>query len=276
MTISLQPNVIDAFDAHCHLDLPAFDGDREAAWERARALGVRGALIPAVHPEGWSRAIASHRPGERWIALGVHPYALPALSDEATRDALDRLAGALRAGRDAVVAVGECGLDATLDPSRASMARQRAVLEAQIEVARSLDLPLVLHLRRAHEEALETLGAQRLSSQAGMVHGFSGSAELARRYLALGLSLSFGGAITRATARRPLESLRATPPERLLIETDAPDQLPSGIERASRRCEPADLRAVLERAALHLGVDAASLASRTARNARALFGLAGG
>lgn len=262
---------MSAFDAHCHLDLPAFDGDRDAVWARAVAAGVTQALIPAVRPADWPRALASHLPGARWVALGVHPYALPDLDDGALRDALDALPGAVRARRDAVVAVGECGLDGALDPSRAPLARQRGALAAHVEVARSLDLPLVLHVRNAHQDALEVLGAQPLPSRPGMVHSFSGGADLARRYLALGLSLSFGGAVTREGARRPVASLRATPRARLLLETDAPDQLPAGIERGSRRCEPADLAAVLARAASLLGQPVEDLARDTSRNARALF-----
>lgn len=264
---------MSAFDAHCHLDLPAFDPDRDVVWARAVAAGVTQALVPAVRPADWPRTLAAHLPGARWVALGVHPYALPDLDDRAVRDALDALPSAVSARRDAVVAVGECGLDGAIDLSRAPLARQRAVLEAHVEVARALDLPLVLHVRSAHQDALEVLGAQALSRRPGMVHSFSGGAELARRYLALGLSLSYGGAVTREGARRPVASLRATPRERLLFETDAPDQLPAGIARASRRCEPADLAAVLARAATLLGQPVEDLADGTARNARALFGV---
>jgi TatD DNase family protein len=261
----------DAFDTHCHLDLADFDEDREAVWARATTAGVTRALIPAVGPADWPRTLAALRHGARYAALGIHPCALPALSDEAVRDGLDALAQTARAHAGAVVAIGECGLDGALDLSLAPWERQRAALAAQIEVAVALDLPLVLHVYKAHEQALEALAAQRLPSRGGVVHSFSGSAELARAYLGLGLHLSFGGGLTRPNAKRPAKALRATDPARLLFETDAPDQLPTGVDRPSRRCEPADLAVVIAHAAALLGADVDALNAEATRSARALF-----
>lgn len=261
------------FDAHCHLDLAAFDGDRDAVWARARAAGVRRALVPAVSPEGWTRVLATALAGERWAALGVHPFALLERSEHALRDALDALPSVVAAHRDLVVAVGECGLDATLDPSRAPMSLQRAVLAAQLQTAVTLGLPVVLHVRGAHREAIEVIAAQGVTSLRGVVHSYSGGVDLVPRYLSLGLHLGFGGAVTRPSARRPAASLRATPADRLLLETDAPDQLPAGLLRPSRRCEPADLAVILGHAAALRGVSPVALATHTEANARALFGV---
>lgn len=259
--------MIDAFDSHCHLDVAEFDDDRDAVWSRAREGGVAGALVPAVRPADWGRTRACALPGERWVALGIHPVYLDTMSDDELRNGLDGLSGAIRAAPGAV-AVGECGLDGNHD-----LAPQRAVFRAHIEVAAALDLPLVVHAYRCHGEVLDVLRAQRLPSRPGVIHSFSGSAELAREYLALGFHLSFAGAVTRPNARRPLEALRATPRGRLLVETDAPDQRPTGVTREGTRCEPCDLAAVVARAAEALGVSADALAAETARNARALFGV---
>lgn len=256
-----------AFDSHCHLDLPAFDEDREAVWDRARAVGVSGALIPAVSPATWAATRAMARAGARWVALGIHPYALPALSDADVADALDALPGWL--GAPGVVAVGECGLDGTLDATAAPMDRQREVLAAHLRVASRAGLPVVLHVRGAHREALEVLGREGLPSRAGVVHSYSGGVEHLRAYLDLGLHLAFGGAITRPRARRPVEALKATPAERLLLETDAPDQPVAGVTRG----EPGDLVTVIRHAAAARGVDADPLGAATMDNALALFGV---
>lgn len=265
--------MIERFDTHCHLDVAEFDRDREEVWARAKAAGVTRALIPAVQPSDWPRTLAAYVPGERWLALGVHPQYLPGLSEEAVRAGLDALEQTARANRDSVVSIGECGLDGTVDLSLAPFTRQRAVLSAQIEVAVALDLPLVIHVLKAHDEAIKALRAQRLPSRPGVIHSFSGSAELAREYLALGLHLSFGGAITRPGARRPLLAMHATPRERLLFETDAPDQRPSGILRDDPRCEPADLGVILTAASDVFQVAAQDLARDSTRAARALFGV---
>lgn len=261
----------ERFDTHCHLDVAAFDDDREALWSRANAAGITRALIPAVQPSDWPRTLASTLPGARWAALGIHPQYLPGLSEGAVRDGLDALEATARAHRGAVVAIGECGLDGTVDLSRAPFTRQRAALAAQIEVAVALDLPLVLHVLKAHGEALEALRAQRLPSRPGVVHSFSGSPELAREYLALGLHLSFGGAITRPHAKRPRRAMQSTPRERLLFETDAPDQRPSGVVRDDPRCLPEDLGAVIACASEVLQRDAGELARDSTAAARALF-----
>lgn len=258
-----------AFDSHCHLDLPAFDEDREAVWDRARAVGVSGALIPAVSPATWAATRAAARAGARWVALGIHPYALPALDDAALADALDALPSLLRDPDGAVVAVGECGLDGTLDAARAPMGRQREVLAAHLRVAARAGLPVVLHVRGAHREALEVLGREGPSSRVGVVHSYSGGVEHLRAYLDHGLHLAFGGAITRPRARRPVEALRATPAGRLLLETDAPDQPVAGAGRG----EPGDLVTVIRHAAAARGMDADLLGAETMDNALALFGV---
>ncbi len=256
-----------AFDSHCHLDLPAFDADREAVWDRATGAGVCGALIPAVSPAHWAETLHVARAGSRWVALGIHPYALQDLDDAAVADALDALPGWLGDPDGRVVAVGECGLDGTLDPARASLDRQREVLAAHLRVAVRADLPLVLHVRGAHREALEVLGREGLPSRAGVVHSYSGGTEHQRAYLDLGLHLAFGGAITRPRARRPVEALKATPADRLLLETDAPDQPVAGVVRG----EPGDLVTVIRHAAAARGVEADPLGAQTMDNALALF-----
>lgn len=261
-------------DTHCHLDMPRFDLDRDAVVTRARAAGVTAMVIPGVEPDRWALTEAQASPGERFIALGIHPQVVPDLDDAVIQRGLGDLATRLRAS--GAVAVGECGLDTTIDLAIAPMDRQRRVLEAHIEIARTLDLPLILHVLRAHDDALRVLRAARLPRNPGAIHSFSGSAELAKQYLALGFHLSFAGSVTRTNARRPVESARITPIERLLVETDAPDQAPNGAPPSGpdgRRCEPAHLGLTIARLASIRGEDPLELARSTAENARKLFAL---
>ena len=140
---------------------------------------------------------------------------------------------------------------------------------AHAEIARARSLPMVVHVLRAHEPALDALRA--LGPMRGVIHSFSGSAELAAEYVRLGWHLGFGGSLTRPNARKPAKALIATPRERIVIETDAPDQIPTGAEGS--RCEPAHLGLVAARAAEVLGLSMDDLASLTAQNARSLFAL---
>lgn len=261
------------FDSHCHLDAPEFDDDREAVWTRALSAGVCGALVPAVEPASWEKTLATARDGERTVALGIHPHYLANLDAPSLDAAMASLADRIRSAGACVVAVGECGLDGSTDALRATLDRQREVFAAHVEVARACSLPLVVHVYKAHGEALAAMRAVKLPANPGVIHSYSGSAELAREYLAMGWHLAMGGAVTRPGARRPLEAARAIPAERILVETDAPDQTPTGVDPGVRRCEPAHLALIARRVAEVRGEPFEALAARTTANARALFGV---
>jgi TatD DNase family protein len=261
------------FDTHCHLDAPEFDDDREAVWARAEAAGVCGAVIPAVEPASWEKTLGCAREGVLSVALGVHPQYLAGLDDAALDRAMASLEGRIRSAGPRVVAVGECGLDGSTDALRATLDRQRGVFLAHVEVARALGLPMVVHVYKAHGEALSAMRATALPERPGVIHSYSGSAELAREHLAMGWHLAMGGAVTRPNARRPVEATRAVPRARLLIETDAPDQTPTGAPEGVRRCEPAHLGIIARRVAEVRGEDPDDVAAYTRENARALFGV---
>jgi len=260
------------FDSHCHLDSERFDGEgeRDAVVERARAAGVERILVPGVAPAEWPRlAEVKARYPEVRIAVGLHPQALPGLSKSAIRQALHDLAGTAHAL--GAVAIGECGFDGgTAKEGNVRHETQALVVDAHMRVADELGLPIVLHVLRAHDEALRALERHGSLRAGGVVHSYSGSAELVPRYVALGLHVSFAGSITRERARRPVEAARVVPADRLLVETDAPDQTPTGAER--ERCEPADVGLVIAAVARARGVPRDEIAALTSRNAKALFG----
>ena len=270
-------------DTHCHLDRPEFDADRDDVLSRARAAGVTDLVVPAVGPEGWDGllALVRSRPGLH-AGLGIHPQMLPSLdprSDDRRLADLDAaLAGAAaRGGRGAAVAVGECGIDgpaaagAWPGPHAASFERQAAVLAGHLRVASRHGLPVILHVFRAHDAVLEVLERQGVAA-GGVLHSWSGSAEQVGPFARLGLHFSFAGAVTWERARKPLAAARAVPPDRLLVETDAPDQTP----RPDRgRNEPAFLPRIAAALAVAIGVSPAQVEATTSANARRLFRLAG-
>jgi TatD DNase family protein len=195
-----------------------------------------------------------------------------ALDDHGVDVAIEALEVALSApGEVAPVGLGELGLDRGRRVAPDSLPRQQRAFRAQLAMARDHDLPAVLHLVRCHGAALEILQCDGLPSAGGMVHAFSGSAETARAYAALGLHVSFSTAIARPQSRRLRAACQAVPIELLLVETDSPDQAPTPSGHGHN--EPANLELAIAAVALARGEDAVAIAAVTAQNARRLFRL---
>ncbi len=256
-------------DTHCHLDAPEFDADRAEVVARARAAGVSAIVVPAVGPAGWAGlpALAAATPGVRY-GLGIHPQLLPGLDPRDDDRHLAELEAAL--ARGGAVGIGECGLDGPSAGAGAPMDRQVAILRGHLALARRLRLPVMLHCLRAHAPLLAALEAEGPLPAGGVLHGFSGSADQVAPYARLGLHFSFAGPITYERARKAPAAVRAVPRDRLLLETDAPDQTP----RPHRgRNEPALLPRILLAVAAALGSAPADVDALTTGNARALFRL---
>lgn len=249
-------------DTHCHLDVPAFDADRDDTVARAVAAGISGMVVPAIRPRTWDalRALASrhHAAGVRW-AIGVHPQIVPELDAAELANLEQRLAD--DAGE--AIAIGECGLDG----GTANKELQETIFRMHVRVARALGKPLIVHVLHAHDVAPRILREER--APGGVLHSYSGGAELVPVYRDLGMAFSFAGPISYPNARRPVEAARVIPAELLLAETDAPDQAPEG--HRGGRSEPAFLPAVLAGLAAARGVDRTEIAALTTANARRLF-----
>jgi TatD DNase family protein len=256
-------------DTHCHLDLPAFDADRAATLARARAAGVAGVLVPGIRPATWNAlAELSVRHAGVAIGLGVHPQALPDLdADERGRcgDLAATLATAAAAAGPAVVAIGECGLDG----GTGEREEQERLLRAHVRAARALGLPLILHILRAHDLAPRLLREERAGDVGGVLHSYSGGADLVPVYRDLGFAFSFAGPVTYPGARRPRAAVAAVPAELLLAETDAPDQAPE--PHRGGRSEPAFVVEVVRGLAAARGAAQAEIAGLTTANAHRLF-----
>lgn len=283
------------FDSHCHLDFPAFDPDRAAVIERASALSVTELFIPGVEPSQWSGLPALQRQYGFPFGVGHHP-------DYLARQAPAALAASLAGLSDfarwlGAAAIGETGLDQRVaSAGGASLALQKESLVAHVICARELRLPLVLHVVQAHGAALELLQRYGPFPVGGVLHGYSGSAELVTRYARLNLQFSFGGAVTRPSAKKMQRAVQAVADDQLLLETDAPDQTPTGFstspldpgashlvshgeadgatnpEPATRpRNEPAALLVVAARVAELRGVGVEHVLSVASANARRLF-----
>lgn len=258
--------VVPLIDSHCHLDQDAFADDRAAVIARARAAGVgRMITVGAGGPLASNHAavaIASDDP-DIFAAVAVHPHDASEITDD-TWDELRRLWA-----HPKVVAVGETGLDYYYEHSPAEV--QQRHLRRFVREAGRAGLPLVIHCRDAYPDLLRIFAEEDAAAIGGVIHCFSGTPAEAEACLKLGFALSFSGIVTFKTAGPLRDAVRLTPPDRILIETDAPFLAP--LPHRGKRNEPALVRRVAEEIATALGVDLAEVAARTTANTERAFRL---
>ena len=258
-------------DTHAHIDAPDFDDDREAVLARAKAAGVSaivvaGAARTVSDLERTVECAATEIEGgpQLWATAGVHPHEAKFYTD-AHAAAIERLCA-----RSEVVAVGECGLDYHYNHSPPEV--QREVFAAHIALARRVGLPVVCHIRDAHDEAREILDAGGAEEVGGVIHCFTGDADDAAAYVERGFYISISGIVTFGSNAEPIrEAVRQVPADRLLVETDSPYLAP--VPRRGKRNEPAFVVHTAERIAQLRGITDAEVAALTSANAERLFKL---
>jgi TatD DNase family protein len=206
-------------------------------------------------------ALAERLP-QVYATVGIHPHDA-AEATEADFEAMERL---VRSSAK-VVALGEMGLDFFRNLSPPDV--QAAVFRRQLDLARRLAKPVVIHCRDAHRELLAILGEAKVAEVGGVMHCFSADVEVAKRCLDLGLLISLAGPVTYKNARSLPDVARFVPDDRLVVETDCPF-LPPHPHRGQRN-EPAYVTLTVARVAELRSVDPASLGETMTRNARALF-----
>ena len=209
-------------DAHCHLADVRLDLIRDQVLLRARQAGIGLFIQGGVDPEDWERQCQLGSPD--WLyAFGLHPWWVARQDKASCLEALERLEAAL----PRAFALGELGLDFFPRFPEESFELQREMFRLQLEMARKHQKPLVLHLVRCHGEAPGMI--RKAGAFKGLVHGFTGSFEVARQYLDLGLLISVGPAVTRPGFKKLKHAVAKIPADRLVIESEAPDGAPAGF-----------------------------------------------
>ncbi len=250
------------FDSHAHYDSERYAEDRDSVLSQMPENGICAILNCASDVESAKMSIElSEKYPFIYAAVGVHPHEAEDVSD----DYLSVLRELAR--HEKVVAIGEMGLDYHYDFSPRE--DQRRVLCEQIELAKELDLPVVLHDREAHGDMYEIL--EKYAPIKGVMHCFSGSVELMKQSVKLGLYIGLGGAVTFKNARVPVEVAEAVPLDRLLLETDAPYMTP--VPYRSKRNDSKYIELVAEKIAEVRGISAEEVLHAAEENARRLFDL---
>lgn len=254
--------MLELTDSHAHIDDASFAADLAAMFQRAEDAGVRHIVVPAIDQASWPRieAICAQH-AQAHPAYGMHPIYI----DQHRPEHLDELRTWLET--HPAVAVGEIGLDYFL--TDLDVERQRDYFRQQLRLARDLDLPVIVHARRAMDEVTSTM--RRIGGLRGVVHSFSGSLQQAERLWDMGFHLGIGGPVTHERAQRLRGIVAHMPIEHLLLETDAPDQ-PGACHRGERN-EPAYIVEVLETIARLRNESPEAVAQATTENARRLFRL---
>jgi TatD DNase family protein len=253
-------------DSHCHLNFNAFDPDRAEVLERAAAAGIVAVINPGTNLEDSRHVVAlAAAVPNLYAAVGFHPNDAASFNEPALAQLREL------AGQPKVVAIGEIGLDYYWD--KAPRPVQRQVFEQQLTLAKELNKPVIIHQR---ETAVDTMTILRqwgaAQNHPGLVlHSFSGDRTMAEEAVELGFYIGVSGPVTFKNARDLPEIVAAVPPERLLVETDAPFLTPHPWR--GKRNEPAHVKLIAERVAILKGTSLAEISRHLTENTIALFKL---
>ncbi len=250
-------------DVHCHLESDEFADSLDLLLDRAERAGVVKLITCSIEPGQWpfSRELASKYAVVEF-AWGIHPWYI-------RKEDFGRIED-LRQSRDAgAVAIGEIGLDRRIE--NPAFETQLAFFEAQMRIARDVNLPVIIHCRGAFNELALALKKTGVPEAGGVVHSFAGSMEVAAELARFNLSFSIGGILTYRSSRKRERMLKSIYPDRFLLETDSPDIPP--VNAPSRINTPANITLNLAAAAEILGVAIEEVAENTTANAARIFGL---
>ena len=249
------------FDTHAHYDDSRFDEDRDELLTSLKEKGVSHIVNCGCDLKSSLTTVAlSDKYDFIYAAVGVHAH-----EAEETRESDLIEIEKLHTNRN-VVAVGEIGLDYHYDFSPRD--RQIEVFERQLILANKLDLPVIVHDREAHEDTMNLLKKHKPK---GVVHCFSGSAEMAKEIVKLGMYIGIGGAVTFKNAKKPVEVVEYLPLNRLLLETDAPYMTP--VPFRGQRCDSSHIAYTAEKIAEIKGIEVQELINICNENAKRLFGI---
>ena len=251
---------MEIFDTHCHLDVSAFDLDRDDVLSRCRAQGISKIIIPAIQSKTWYHILDLCQ-SEKGLypALGLHPVFI----NQHNVDDLEKLEQLLDTANP--VAIGEIGLDFYIKEHDQKQHQQQQIdlFEAQLHIAKNNNLPVILHVRKAHDQVLQLL--KKIKVKGGFSHAFNGSLQQAEQYIELGFKLGFGGTLTYENSTKIHNLAKTLPLESIVLETDAPDMVVES--HRGKRNSPEYIMECLTALAKIRNQDVDVIAKQTSQNA---------
>jgi len=247
------------FDSHAHYDDKKFDGIRDELLSKLTEYGVCGVVTCGCDGESSKEALKlAEKYSYIYAAVGIHPENLKSCTEIEEIEAL--------AKNQKCVAIGEIGLDYYWEKENRDA--QLEIFEKQLMLAKKLNLPVIVHDREAHADTLDLLLKHKPQ---GVVHCFSGSAEMAREILKIGMYIGIGGVITFKNAKKLPEALEVIPSDMLLLETDCPYLAPEPLR--SKLCHSAMIGFTAQKVAELKGVSTEEILKISKNNAKKLFGI---
>ncbi len=250
------------FDTHAHYDEERFDNDRDTVLSGLAEHGVSLVVDPACDLESCKATVElSSKYSFLYSAVGIHPHSA---ESDGTADYIEKISRFT--ANKKVVAIGEIGLDYHYNFSPRE--KQIEVFSVQLSLANDLGLPVIIHDREAHADTLELVKKYRPK---GIMHCYSGSAEMAREFLKLGMYIGFTGSVTFKNANKLLLVAAEIPEDRILLETDCPYMAP--VPYRGQRCDSTLIPATAERLAQIRGTDTQTLIDRARENGCRIYGI---
>jgi len=250
------------FDSHAHIDAKRFDEDRHEVIERAKANGVHYIMNPGVDLESSKKAIElAEKYDGIYAAVGYHPHEAKSM-DDTMLELLKSLAN-----HEKVRAIGEIGLDYHYDHSPRKVQKEWFI--KQVRLAKSLNLPVIIHDREANADTLTILKNEKAFDSGVLMHCYSGSKEMAEQYIDLGAYISLAGPVTFKNAKTPKAVAEYVPLDRILIDTDAPYLTPE--PNRGKRNESAYVEYICNQIAQLKEISFEKVAEATTANAKKLF-----
>jgi len=259
----------DWIDAHCHLASEKFQGRLDQVIERSRQVGVTGWIQGGIDPQDWLRQKQLRtKYGKRFItSFGLHPWWVGSATPEGLEQGIKQLEDSIREAD----ALGELGLDFG-QKHDLNRTQQQAAFKQQLLLAKKQPKPLILHVVKAHQEALEILKSLAPFPRGGIVHSFTGSFEIAQAYSELGLLISIGGAVTQEGYFALKKAIPLLSLLQIVVETDSPDQVPK-LEGIVSDNEPQYLIGIAQAIAQSKNTTIEAVLNQSTENLKKLFGI---
>ncbi len=255
--------LMEIIDVHCHLEAEEFNSDLEKVLNEARSAGIIKFITSSVIPEQWEKSLElSQKYPEVECTWGVHPWYVK----EEYFPELNRL---LSDSANKIVGVGEIGLDLKID--KPSYELQEKFFIRQLEIAKELNLPVVIHCRGAFSQLIGIIHKIGMPERGGIVHAFKGSIEIVEQLIPHNIYFSFGCGITYRYSSKREKILSRVYPDYIVVETDSPDIPPAG--QSGSRNVPSNITMVLSALSEYLKTSTVEIAKHTTENAKKIFNL---